>query len=759
VGGDQTYSINELAANAGMTARNVRAYRTRGLLPPPLQREGALVYDRSHLERLLDVQQLREAGVPLRMITEAAERGADLSQGGELWRLMVSEDSPWSRSPAGARESSVDLRDGYDADLPPVGEPEVGELLDPARTTVEPADDADRPWFAGYRADHGGTDVLGRGREVDVLCTVLAARSLETPLAVGLFGGWGSGKSFFIRMMQERLTSLSEASAASRAAGRSSFYCSRVVQVTFNAWLHADSAMWPSLAAKVFRGVSGAGDVIAGPRTESELASYREVIAGFRRERERERREGEAVAKAVDERIAGIDELLARRRAEVVEQEAAVGVPAAARSAAGEVMSALTDARGLPAAWRELRPWERVCVAGAVAAAVLAIVLPQVWPDQSDDVVAWLAPVVAAVALAWAPVRRILRFVTATARTREEIRSLTDRRAALVAERTRAEGQIDAASAPAGETPLLPRYVREQAGRWAEQERRGDLTEIRQAFERLSALISAGPETDDEPDELPIDRVVVYIDDLDRCPADKVVSVLGAINLLLDLPHFVVVVGVDSRWLFRSLELALPSMAQGHTTPAGAQPQEYLEKIFQYSLVLPPVDKQGFARLVDSMFLKSVAPWSGAVDGVPVAPDGGASPGGQAAKGGDAPTASLAGTERSPEPMSDVDLTPRDLVVTDAEIACIRSLSEHITTPRAVKRLTNVYRLLRVYVGEDVILAGDAYRTILPLLAIAITDSARFAREAASHPDWAPTVAAFSFHPWLAEETAPPDQG
>jgi DNA-binding transcriptional MerR regulator len=112
MGEDDTYSIEELAAQAGMTARNVRAYRTRGLLPPPLRRGRVTRYDQRHLERLLDVQQLREAGVPLRMITEAAERGADLSQGGELWRLMVTESSPWSRRAAADDEDDTDAGSG-----------------------------------------------------------------------------------------------------------------------------------------------------------------------------------------------------------------------------------------------------------------------------------------------------------------------------------------------------------------------------------------------------------------------------------------------------------------------------------------------------------------------------------------------------------------------------------------------------------------------------------------------------------------------
>jgi DNA-binding transcriptional MerR regulator len=144
MGEDDTYSIEELAAQAGMTARNVRAYRTRGLLPPPLRRGRVTRYDRGHLERLLDVQQLREAGVPLRMITEAAERGADLSQGGELWRLMVKDQSPWSRTGGAnghdaqaARNSSsheggvssVDLRAAEVPDA--LGEPVGWEPLHP----------------------------------------------------------------------------------------------------------------------------------------------------------------------------------------------------------------------------------------------------------------------------------------------------------------------------------------------------------------------------------------------------------------------------------------------------------------------------------------------------------------------------------------------------------------------------------------------------------------------------------------------------
>jgi DNA-binding transcriptional MerR regulator len=68
---DAEYRIEELAAAAGTTVRNVRAYRDRGLLPPP-RREGRLAfYGPAHLARL-------------RLIAALVERGYNLANVGEL---------------------------------------------------------------------------------------------------------------------------------------------------------------------------------------------------------------------------------------------------------------------------------------------------------------------------------------------------------------------------------------------------------------------------------------------------------------------------------------------------------------------------------------------------------------------------------------------------------------------------------------------------------------------------------------------------
>ena len=60
---------------------------------------------------------------------------------------------------------------------------------------------------------------------------------------------------------------------------------------------------------------------------------------------------------------------------------------------------------------------------------------------------------------------------------------------------------------------------------------------------------------DEKADLPPVERIVLYIDDLDRCPPKRVVEVLEAVHLILAVPLFVVVVAVDPRWLVQSLRL------------------------------------------------------------------------------------------------------------------------------------------------------------------------------------------------------------
>jgi phospholipase C len=118
------------------------------------------------------------------------------------------------------------------------------------------------------------------------------------------------------------------------------------------------------------------------------------------------------------------------------------------------------------------------------------------------------------------------------------------------------------------------------------------------------------------------DRIVLYIDDLDRCGPDKVAEVLQAIHLLLAFPLFVVVVAVDFRWVSSALrayykgQLATEPI-NGHNIEefasdvryrsSTAEPDDYIEKIFQIPYWVRPVDDHAGAALLDAYTKADIA--------------------------------------------------------------------------------------------------------------------------------------------------------
>lgn len=65
---DGELTVDQLAARAGVTVRNVRAYSARGLLPPPRLVGRTGYYGREHVSRLLLVREMLAEGYSLAMI-------------------------------------------------------------------------------------------------------------------------------------------------------------------------------------------------------------------------------------------------------------------------------------------------------------------------------------------------------------------------------------------------------------------------------------------------------------------------------------------------------------------------------------------------------------------------------------------------------------------------------------------------------------------------------------------------------------------
>lgn len=86
----ETFKLDELAEQAGVSARTVRYYVQRGLLPAPTFRGKDTAYDRGHLVRLRAIRRLQERFLPLDAIQEELDRRTPA----ELERLADGKDMP-----------------------------------------------------------------------------------------------------------------------------------------------------------------------------------------------------------------------------------------------------------------------------------------------------------------------------------------------------------------------------------------------------------------------------------------------------------------------------------------------------------------------------------------------------------------------------------------------------------------------------------------------------------------------------------------
>lgn len=612
--------------------------------------------------------------------------------------------------------------------------------------------------FAGFTADStDGADRLGRDPLIDQVARLLTAKNLQTPVAIGLFGDWGSGKSFFMRRLMERIEALSTRAAAAEMTGGRTSYCGYVRQVSFNAWFHSDGEIWPSLAAQVFRAVSGERSDV--PADEGALEALRSFWAKQNprykdaNDRRQSAEEEETEARAEATRLTIEAEQL---RGEIATSTLdALGEEAANAILGGQALEAVISRRERirKAIGKASKSWKLSITSAVVLATALSVLAILNW-DVAIGLATGAATAVATVGGIIAKTHGFMSGAFKGERERKdrEAKAREARRQIEGAATKKAEAEQELAQLAS--VGLTSAYAVGQAELWAGREHLGVVSEIRRSFDQLSTIIeqsrtlrrerartspserAAHPRGQAKPphianpaeaDLAPIDRIVVYIDDLDRCQPELVVKVLEAIKLLMDVQHFVVIVGVDSRWLFRSLELRFHELiesAGGGSDREGADewaatPQNYLEKIFQFSLRLPRMTPAGYAALVHGLFGAGEASGDeereGRVDSPPPPEPVGEVPGeGQIGSRG------LASPAPSATEHSGAEDKASDLVLSSDELRMLAALAPLIETPRSAKRVTNVYRLLRVIHGERACLVNDAYAGILVLLGIVV---------------------------------------
>jgi hypothetical protein len=593
----------------------------------------------------------------------------------------------WLRAPAGVQPEGGDQPESLDLVCRIAAGPgETGALaVDPTGTVLAvaiggvvgvwplgetrassdpvPAYDTDRP--------NATPDLLDADRDAQAIAALVSARDVRPPLSVGLFGAWGSGKSFILDQVTRLL----------KAGNRPEGYLRHIEVVEFNAWQYAEANLWASLVDRVLQVIAPVRPPAAPPEVSEADTRATDALTAVN-----------AAAGKVDKAQTALDgarEKLATQRRHAAWLGAAVLVLAAAAvvatlfGAAGRLLTGLSAALALLGA-----------AAGIVARAQKA------GQEATDIADAGRSGIATVGRLLGRPQELAVQAKAA------ELRRLEDQLAEARADAKRLVAARDQVTRLATEQPLGA-LLHRLATISEYRDQLSLITRTREHFQavddairqsrRLAGTAAAGTDADGgsvgvaspDPAASTLERVVILIDDLDRCPPEKVVSVLEAVHLLFSFEMFVVLIAVDTRWLEQSLRIRYRQLLGRSATAA---PTDYLEKIIQIPLHLLPLD--------DTMVRSMIAGLSGTSDEPPAA----------------APADPELGEPRHDQPdqaasPSGVDAWPRAATVprvplkplpaavigiTGAEAAAMSVVAPLVgTTPRAVKRFVNAYRLLK----------------------------------------------------------------
>jgi|GEM_PF-3449587 len=499
-------------------------------------------------------------------------------------------------------------------------------------------------------ADEASRDLLNIDDDAIAIAKVLCAKDAAPPLAIGLFGEWGSGKTFFMRRIFRHVNALTDrVSITGGDSGQA--YQSKVAQIWFNAWNYQDGKLWASLVNHVFVGLKQELKRLNADSADEEFKALmkrldedrileKRLQSSSARLNSLEKQQAEigrrietlnAANKAIQSRapeekrrIQSVNELKKYGK----EIETVFGVQGADQTLTSVIdnidkTKAIIDKIShfgilsrLYQAFRFFTRDGKTTIQSILSILlVVAICYGLISYDiQWGSVGSAITLAVGFVSTRLTKFGQFLKLVNTIKRDFEnasqdssdeiqeklnrnskELQKLQMQKLEVQAEIKTSQKDFDRLNANYGDASdeTFASFIFDRAASSDYKSHLGLINTVRRDFSRLNKLL-----TQQQDASLPkIDRIVLYIDDLDRCESEIVVDVLQAIHLMLAFPLFMVVVGVDARWLGRSLKKRYSFLVHEKDDKNNeeldyhaASTHDYLEKIFQIPFWLKRLD-------------------------------------------------------------------------------------------------------------------------------------------------------------------------
>ena len=500
-----------------------------------------------------------------------------------------------------------------------------------------------------------GKDRLGVSIIAEALAETLVFKDLEPPFVLGILGKWGRGKSYFFNLMLEHIISI-QMQSVDRLVRNT--YAGHIYIVKFDAWTFSKGNIWTSLmyqilktlneqlqfeegigketleagsisAIEAFRDISKRDDKQTSQGWESylhnrvkengDLASER-LVKAINVNYEKEQEELEEIeteikkiqAKRIRKRAKNATDLVGKI---IVEKAVENAIKLALKekilfdSKDNQSIDKLIlhidntdDYNNLISAFKMIKWWNYRCLGsnippfGWICSAIFLILSFVLFLIFKDIVVTVISALISASFLAVTnfssackKLDPIIAQLNHQAGANEdiEIGDFDEEDVILLKNNEEKKLQIQNRS-----LVLKGHSLREAIAKEYESNL-GLLYKVQQDLQRISDGMLHNEHLFPRGDP----RIVLFVDNLDRCPQGVVVEVIEALQLLVKTNLFVAALAIDPRYITLSLEKYYGGILAPKNAPTGI---DFLEKIIQVPFSLPAVGQNYIDSFVTS---------------------------------------------------------------------------------------------------------------------------------------------------------------
>lgn len=680
-------------------------------------------------------------------------------------------------------------------------------------------------------------DLLGFDKDIRAFASLVALKKLNPPIAISLFGNWGSGKSFFMHKLSKNVELLSvnqgynSLSQEKTTSGNDDEnpYCEGIAQITFNAWAYLDANLWAGLVSAIFQKLDEyINDYSQSSRYTKKIKREISEELNLFQEQKRELKEKKTKFKSdyinlrrklkkkklilrrthFESKNKNLEILLKEVRNGVkfseadvkLLQEWGISKDDIENLSPGNLLELLRTLKSSLKNFFKLTKVQILMFSSVLLLVMGAYILPdESWNSLHQKLLEFVgfiaAPASAVIYKIKDTLNKYAPIVKKIVEKNEELERKTEEAKTKhahdllvlqlnISEKEREiesiKNEIDVLDKKIDKVNYdieynlahesLRKFITDRIISHEYDKHLGIISIIRKDLETLSDLFlqnRVASQVSEKPKKKEVElekkyakineklfprleRIILYIDDLDRCPDDKVLEVLQAVHLLMAFPLFIVVVGVDKRCVENALRyknLLQYSNVTGLNSPKELketfninviEPKEYLEKIFQIPFMLQKPGNDDIINLVDNLLREQVKTEDEIFANGGVSAD---------YLNQEIPNQELINPEKNSDSAIDEStknvglnlkpdlglkikssqepLKPADLKFSSKEFRYIKQIACLVgNNPRTVKRFINIYRIIRTHenLSYSSFQKNESFLCVMFILALLVAD-------------------------------------